>query len=615
EACNSLQDLEWYLVHSSFLFFLWAATPKPKLSDEACHIRQHCSANTPDTPAPDTFPVTPGPNHLFDEHDLDPSLHDHVPDSPSPHPIALDDAPAGFPPILGPKRPLADPNLDPTLDPSLFHPSHCDHNLLDKSLLENSLLEDSDLLIGLDLDDPAQYAHDYSSNFSTTPSDPNSPSPSAAPPFNILEDFFQVVGFEGLQAPPAPTAANPAPKEESSEGPVEPIPKTPTSKSHGGTAAPANTPNSDPFLSSPASTTSLSPKSQAKSTANSCMIETTFDKCNQLIFQAAEDTGLSFDVLRKQYHAQAKLSQEKNTWNLYEKYFPCYRAEEVDRCWEDFKTHGIMEFKIETCWPTFMEAYGDDAMVFLQTKLNLDHNKEAVFNRFQSVSILTGECVNEDVGLRAVIATPGLTNLFQERLKLDNNTIIGLAKVESFHSVAQEFTKEYKEKEVTEGLEEALETANEEVQAMRTATKTSKSEKVAKAASSTKKKVVKSVNVSKEPVKPPTSLPPPITSDWSTTSEPEEPLADSLIMVKHKLIEVMNVIAKPKGHTISKKKFPWATMGTTLTDLGYAFYSWPINCPLPTQICNKGNGIKDLGIRNARTLLAALQNEQLRLVA
>ncbi|KAG6912303.1 hypothetical protein DXG01_015527, partial [Tephrocybe rancida] len=175
----------------------------------------------------------------------------------------------------------------------------------------------SDLLLGLDLDDPAQYAHDYSSDFGTTPPGPSSPGPSAAPPFNILEDFFQVAGFEGLQVPPAPTAANPAP-EESSEGPAEPIPKTPTSKSRGGTVAPANTPDSDPFLSSPASTTSLSPKSQAKSAANSRMVETTFDGCNQLIFQASEETGLSFDVLRKQYHAQAKLSREKNAWNLYE---------------------------------------------------------------------------------------------------------------------------------------------------------------------------------------------------------------------------------------------------------------------------------------------------------
>ncbi|KAG6905624.1 hypothetical protein DXG01_001550 [Tephrocybe rancida] len=56
-------------------------------------------------------------------------------------------------------------------------------------------------------------------------------------------------------------------------------------------------------------------------------------------------------------------------------------------------------------------------------------------------------------------------------------------------------------------------------------------------------------------------------------------------------------------------------MATTLADLGFAFYSWPINCPLPTETRNKGNGIKDLGVRNARTLLAALQNEQLWLVA
>ncbi|KAG6913978.1 hypothetical protein DXG01_003188 [Tephrocybe rancida] len=374
------------------------------------------------------------------------------------------------------------------------------------------------------------------------------------------------------------------------------------------------------------------------------MVETTFDECNQLIFQAAEDTGLLFNVLRKQYHAQVKLSWEKNMWNLYEKYFPRYRAEEVDRCWEDFKTHGIMEFSTETCWPTFMEAYDDNAMVFLRTKLNLDRvlteketiaqqsksfashkkkimmlNKEAVFNRFQSVSILTGECINEDVGLRAIIATPGLTNLFQERLKLDDDTIIGLAKVESFHSVTQEFTKEYDEKEVTDSLEESLETAHEEAQAMKTATKTAaktlKPEQVAKAASSTKTKVVKLANMSKEPVKSSTTLPPPTTSDWSTTSEPKEPLADSLVAVKYKLIEVMNAVAKPKGHTISEKKFPWATMGATLADLGYAFYGWPLNCPLPTQTCNKGNSIKDLGVRNARTLLAALQNEQLWLVA
>ncbi|KAG6912555.1 hypothetical protein DXG01_013828, partial [Tephrocybe rancida] len=209
--------------------------------------------------------------------------------------------------------------------------------------------------------------------------------------------------------------------------------------------------------------------------------------------------------------------------------------------------------------------------------------------------------------------------LFQERLKLDDDTIIGLAKVEAFHSIAREFTKEYDEKVVAEGLEEALETANEEAQAAKTAAKTAakilKSEKVPKVASSTKTKGVKSANVSKEPVGSTTTLPPPTTSDWSTTSEPEEPLADSLVAVKHKLIEVMNVVAKPKGHTISEKKFPWATMATTLADLGYAFYGWPLNCPLPTQTRNKGNGIKDLGVRNAHTLLATLQNEQLWLVA
>ncbi|KAG6914339.1 hypothetical protein DXG01_000918 [Tephrocybe rancida] len=94
-----------------------------KLSDKACHVGQHRSANAPDSATPDAFPVAPGPHHLFEERDLDPSLCDHVPDSPSPRPIALVGALANFPPILGPKHPLVNPNLDPTLDPFLFHPS------------------------------------------------------------------------------------------------------------------------------------------------------------------------------------------------------------------------------------------------------------------------------------------------------------------------------------------------------------------------------------------------------------------------------------------------------------------------------------------------------------
>ncbi|KAG6889807.1 hypothetical protein C0992_003996 [Termitomyces sp. T32_za158] len=88
------------------------------------------------------------------------------------------------------------------------------------------------------------------------------------------------------------------------------------------------------------------------------------------------------------------------------------------------------------CWPSFKNKYGITTEAYLQAALDLDQvayqketlqqwtrhfqkhcarleklNQEGVENRFQTFTVVVGDCLQEDQGLGNIIATPGLTDL------------------------------------------------------------------------------------------------------------------------------------------------------------------------------------------------------------
>ncbi|KAG6880904.1 hypothetical protein C0993_003722, partial [Termitomyces sp. T159_Od127] len=125
---------------------------------------------------------------------------------------------------------------------------------------------------------------------------------------------------------------------------------------------------------------------------------------------------------------------------MYQGYFANHHEEELKRC-------NLEDGMDADCWPSFQKEYGGNTETFLRAALDLDHvltqketfqqrarsfNKlcgkmeklieEGIANRFQTFSIVVGDCVNEDKGLGAIYTSPSLENFTQKRLKLDRHT-------------------------------------------------------------------------------------------------------------------------------------------------------------------------------------------------
>ncbi|KAG6892536.1 hypothetical protein C0992_000193, partial [Termitomyces sp. T32_za158] len=117
-------------------------------------------------------------------------------------------------------------------------------------------------------------------------------------------------------------------------------------------------------------------------------------------------------------------SRSTNKWDLYRAYFKNHRDGELERC-------GLEDGNDVDCWPTFRTQYGDSTEAFLRVALDLDRpanygvtpqqqsqnfqehcakikelNQEGLDNRFQTLTVVVGECLQEDQSNSAILATP-----------------------------------------------------------------------------------------------------------------------------------------------------------------------------------------------------------------
>ncbi|KAG6898743.1 hypothetical protein C0993_004589 [Termitomyces sp. T159_Od127] len=268
-------------------------------------------------------------------------------------------------------------------------------------------------------------------------------------PKSLFEDFLNAGEHEPLVIPPGPVCSTSTIIDAKSR-PQEPV-STTTAFSDDLRYSFTPVPNSrspDKNLT-PISTLPL--KGSSPSGSSCSLNQEQAEKCTQavnvLFTKFEEETGTPADYFRKHFLDKIKSIRHQTPWNLYQKYFSCFCQDELDRC---------MLVDARDCWPSFIAAFGKDAKNFLHSLLKLDEvlshketmqqctqtfhkfcqkvdriNKEGMFHRFQSVTIVVGECINEDAGLAHVSASPGLQKFFKDRLKLEDNVITGLAKCEA----------------------------------------------------------------------------------------------------------------------------------------------------------------------------------------
>ncbi|KAH0580601.1 hypothetical protein H2248_002093 [Termitomyces sp. 'cryptogamus'] len=133
-------------------------------------------------------------------------------------------------------------------------------------------------------------------------------------------------------------------------------------------------------------------------------------------------------MLKKIWKSNDKISRHKLPWNTYQGYFSIYGDDELDQCKLESGTAA-------DCFLSFIEEYGPHAEMIMQAALQLkcvsteketmqQHtrsfkkhcqkveklNQEGIAQHFQSLTIIIGECVNEDASLATITATPGLEN-------------------------------------------------------------------------------------------------------------------------------------------------------------------------------------------------------------
>ncbi|KAH0580618.1 hypothetical protein H2248_002107 [Termitomyces sp. 'cryptogamus'] len=136
-----------------------------------------------------------------------------------------------------------------------------------------------------------------------------------------------------------------------------------------------------------------------------------------------------------------KISRHELPWNTYQGYFSIYGDDELDQCKLESGTTA-------DCFLSFIEEYGPHAEMIMQAALQLkcvsteketmqQHtrsfekhcqkveklNQEGIAQHFQSLTIIIGECINEDASLATITATPGLENYSMPTLANSNGPL------------------------------------------------------------------------------------------------------------------------------------------------------------------------------------------------
>ncbi|KAG6852331.1 hypothetical protein C0991_000695 [Blastosporella zonata] len=182
------------------------------------------------------------------------------------------------------------------------------------------------------------------------------------------------------------------------------------------------------------------------SNATIAKMAATYDKIDQLFFDTSVHTNRSVDTIRKGYMARFKESRNGGPFNLYKQYYSCFSKEEVERS-------GLINGTVKDYYDSFMAEHGNLAENLMRAALDLNRimnkketqaqrarffdkhrqkvghiNADGALNCIHTFSLIVAECMHEDANLFAIEASPGLAT-FAERLRLDDNTLIGLGKV------------------------------------------------------------------------------------------------------------------------------------------------------------------------------------------
>ncbi|EDR02584.1 uncharacterized protein LACBIDRAFT_308184 [Laccaria bicolor S238N-H82] len=176
------------------------------------------------------------------------------------------------------------------------------------------------------------------------------------------------------------------------------------------------------------------------------VLNTGFQKINDIIDQLANKTGHTHEniiTLWKRTHAHECTG---SMWNKYQKYFLANQEKEHRRigdsrancqtCWVGFKEH-------EPRWHEILEAYNEVLAASngystisqhmrkfdrLVSQLKRVTNKAAKQDSFESLFVLVGNSIHEDIGLSQVHLFAGAEEFLQERLHMDHDKMSGLFK-------------------------------------------------------------------------------------------------------------------------------------------------------------------------------------------
>ncbi|KAG6827845.1 hypothetical protein H0H92_010261 [Tricholoma furcatifolium] len=172
------------------------------------------------------------------------------------------------------------------------------------------------------------------------------------------------------------------------------------------------------------------------------------------------------------------------------------------------------------------------------------------------------------------------------RLRLDDDTLLGLAKCEAYNSVADIVVGEMK-------TEDLIAQVNKELDLI------DKSLKGLSAADAGESDAGESG----------------IDDGGVTTNATSSDDFDVLTRCKQSLMAALKRASKSAGVALMPDRCPWGTLPAYLTSISHVITGWPASCPMPHEVKRKmNNGMKNLGTKNARVLLHSFENGDLKIV-
>ncbi|KAG6886698.1 hypothetical protein C0992_002761 [Termitomyces sp. T32_za158] len=483
---------------------------------------------------------------------------------------------------------------------------------------------DEDFFDGLDPETIASLAYDRSSNFSLSPTTEeviqeaalagphNFPAKEGTEviegekpwPRSLLEEFYDVNGYEKIVLPPGParttTSSTTLPSDDVRDDVLDPfIPEPANQPSSGITITPApilkptpQTPSSKPSAKNQDSA-GRSPEGRPSNAALEQCHES-FVRIEEIFIELAHLLQRPVGQVKKWFFSGFKGSRSTSDWNLYQAYFSKHREEELARC-------GLEVGTDKDCWPSFRQKFGTSVEAYLRAVLDLDRvkdsketlqqrsrnfqkhcskleklNEEGVESRFQTFAVIVGDCLQEDQGLGSIVATPGLAKFIANRLKIEESTMLGLVKCEAYHAVAEKVSENVDPVKLVNDLNKTFDALEAELKGAE-----------------------------------------------ARDEEDDTALEDDsnvILSCKKHLIALLKTATEAAGQRWANDRLPWSTLPNYLVGISHVIKGWPPSCAMPHETSKpnkmkKGKqGIKDLGNKDGRLLLAALQEGELKII-